>query len=388
LCRFDAATGFVLAGHGRALLHLLQATEGLPLAVELAATATRLMPIEDVAPLLDHAVREIAAPGRSGLAAPALTLRTKAMLEFHRGALSTAQADARQALRWAIRAGDTTTACACLTVLGNALLFAGHADAARPHFEQALRRAQARGEASVAASASNGLGLVARAAGDYDMALASFRTAGAAWRELGDVAGQLTALSNIGNIAYVRQLWADALAADQEFLALVTRHGLNARRALALINLATTLIESGDLVQAGLQAELAVAALPDNGEVMPSVEARLALARFGAAEGRPAQAVAAWMQALTAARQSSSEWLLLRCCLVAGELLAAHGSMDEAAGLWSWLVERQQADAPLRTAVERRLQALDYAGPPLLLPQGAVDEVLLRVQKRLTLKLP
>jgi tetratricopeptide (TPR) repeat protein len=342
----------------------------------------------ELLPLLDHAVHEIAAPGRSGLAARALALRTKAMLEFHRGALATAQADARQALRWASRAGEPTTACACLTVLGNALLFAGRADAARPHFELALRSAQARGEVSLAASASNGLGLVARARGDHDTALAMFKTAGAAWRDLGDVAGQLTALSNIGNIAFVRQHWADALAADQEYLAVVTRHGLAARRALAQTNLATTFIESGDLARARRHAEQAVAAMPDNGEVMPPVEARLALARIEAAEGRPAQAVAAWMQALTAARQSSSEWLLLRCSLIAGDLLAAQGSRDEAAGLWSWLLQLPQADAPLRAAAERRLQALGHAGPPPLLPQGAVDQVLGLAQQRLALKRP
>lgn len=52
---------------------------------------------------------------------------------------------------------------------------------------------------------------------------------------------------------------------------------------------------------------------PDSGDVMPPVEARLALARIEIAEGRPAQAAQAWSQALAAEWLSASDWLLRRC---------------------------------------------------------------------------
>jgi predicted ATPase/DNA-binding SARP family transcriptional activator len=334
-------------------------------------------------PLLAQAVQEMAAPGRAGLAARALVLRTKAMLEYHGGALPTALADARQALRWATRAGERDTAHACLTVLGNALLFSGSPAAARPHFERALRYARQQGDAALAASAGNGLGLVARAAGELDAAAAAFDDAAAAWRALGDVGGQLTALGNRSNIAYLQRDWARALRADEDLLALVEAHGLRAKRALALTNLAGTLIEAGDRAAARRRAEQAIDALADNGEVMPPVEAHLALARIESADDRPARASAAWAEAVAAARRSSSGFLLMRCALVAGELLAAWQQAPMAVALWSWLAQQPQADAPLRAAAQRRLEGLAGAAAPPALPPGPVDDVLLLAHQAL-----
>lgn len=318
---------------------------------------------QEILPWLEAAVPRIAAPGRSGLAAKAITLRTLAMLEYHRGALAEAQLHARQALRWAGQAGDTGTALACLTVLGNALCFAGQVRRAQPHFERAYRSALARNDLALAAPAVNGLGLVARALGDNGQALEHFRAGGRLAAELGDVGGQVVALINMGNLQMMAGRWAEARRSTEEALAQAEAAGLVSRRAILCTILGEIALETGQLAEARRHVEAAMAALDRSADSVVPTQARLVLAGIEIAERRLDAAAAVLGDAVAAARASGSTTMQLSTVNATGSLLAALGAADEAAQLWGLVIGHAEATASLRERATRELRALGHEAP-------------------------
>jgi predicted ATPase len=327
---------------------------------------------QEILPFLEHAVRALAAPGRGGLAARAATLRTQAMLEYHRGALALAEAHARQALRWAGQARDPGTALSCLTVLGNALLFAGRVAAARAPFERAYRQALQRDDKALAAAAANGLGLVERAQGRYEQAIERFHESGQLAAQVGDAGGQVTALTNLGNIQTLRQQWAEARRSNEEALALAEAAGLQARRAMLCIVLGEVALAQGELDRARACIADAVAASPYSGDgsVVPT-QAPLTLAAIERRAGRPHEAATALDQALQAALDSGSTTMQLSALNAAGQHLAALGAVNEALGLWSWVQAHPAATHSVQARAASELAA--HGGTLAARPVGTAD---------------
>jgi tetratricopeptide (TPR) repeat protein len=309
-------------------------------------------------PFLEHAVRSLAAPGRSGLAARAVTLRTLAMLEYHHGSLASAQAHARQALRWAGQAGDAGTAIACLTVLGNALYFAGEVAAARPHFEQAYRRGLARGDVAVASAAANGLGLVERALGRYAQALEHYREASRLSAGIGDAGSQVTMLMNVANVEMQQRRWDDSRRTTERALALVDELGVEPKRAIVCTVLGELALETGDLPAARRHLGQAIAALDTCADVVVRTQVRLMVAWLETAEGRLDAAAAALAEGVSAARDSGSSTMQLSSLNAVGSLLAALGAGDEAARLWSEVHGHPAATASIRERAQQGLRSI------------------------------
>jgi predicted ATPase/tetratricopeptide (TPR) repeat protein len=323
---------------------------------------------QEILPLLQHAVDSMALEGRSGLAARAITLRTLAMLEYHRGALASAQSHARQALRWASQAGDAGTAIACLTVLGNALQFAGQFEAARPHFEQAYRRSLERGDLSIASAAANGLGLTERARGRYAQAIERFQEAGRLSAEVGDVGGQVTMLINIGNVQGLEQRWDEARCTNEQALALVESFGLDSKRAILHTILGEIDLEDGQLAHARRHLEQAVAALDQGGDSVVPTQVHLTRAALEVAEGHFNAAALALAEGVAAAHASGSSTMQLSALNAAGALLAALGAPDEATRLWSEVLGHPAASVSIRARADRGLAKIGRAPLPLAAP--------------------
>lgn len=228
-----------------------------------------------ILPFLERAAGTIAAGSKAGLAARALTRRTQAMLEYHGGNLAAAETHAREALRRARQAGDRSTALACLTVLGNALVFAGRSEEARAPLDQAARRALAAGDARLAGAALNALGLIDRAAGRYEAALARFRELAAIAERSLDFGGQMTALINAGNIEGLLQRWDAARHTTLRALACAEAGGMEGERALLHTILAEISLETGDRAGARDHIALAEAALPRSTAAVLPTQLRL-----------------------------------------------------------------------------------------------------------------
>lgn len=336
----------------------------------------------EILPFFNDALTIMPADTRAGVAARAVTLRTQAMLEYHAGELALAAEHAREALRWAGQAGDGVTATACLTVLGNALLFAGHAQRARGPFQQALRRATARGDWAVAGAAANGLGLVARAAGRLDEALANFREQLRLAASQGDSQGQLTALVNIGNLQTLLHDWPAARQSNEHALALAL--GSCAEGYIAILHtvLAEIAVETGDIPSAVNHARQATAALARNTSPVVAVELPLVRLRIALAEDAADTATEALAEAVAAARRLGSTTQQLSCLIGAGRLLAGRGD-TEAVRLWRFVRAHPAATHSLRAEALRCLALQGRGRAGRTLPQQAPADLLELLLQRL-----
>ena len=329
-----------------------------------------------ILPFIAHAVDTMPVSGRAGLAAKALTQRTRAMLEYHAGDLAAAAEHAREALRWAGRAGDASTALACLTVLGNALLFAGDPAAARPHFEQALRRAQAQGDTAVAASASNGLAMVERADGRFEEALAYLHQSARLDALNGNLSGQIVSLINAGNIQTLQERWPEARRTNEDALALAVLHRIDAKLAILHTVLAEIALETDDLASARPHIDAAFAAEPASGDGVVPTQLRLMLARLEAAEGRIDAAGRALAEATLRAQRSGSSTMQLSCVNAAADLLGRAGDGAAALPLWQFVAAHPRATHSLRSVAERGLVAIGMQAATAMLPAAEAARVL------------
>lgn len=336
---------------------------------------------QEILPWLEEAVQRIALPGRAGLAARAVTLRTLAMLQYHRGALALAQQQARQALRWAGQAGDTATALSCLTVLGNALVFAGQAAEAQPHFERARRLALERQDLHLAAAATNGLGLVERAQGRLDAAAAWFLEGGRIAGELGEAIGQVVAMINAGNLLTVQRRWDEARRLNEAALAQAEAAGLVGKRAILHTVLAEIALATERRADARRHVDQALAALDSASDSVVPTQLRLVLSELEIAEGRLDAAGAALAEGLAAAQRSGSTTMQLSAVNAAAALWAAQGMPLEAARLWQTVIAHEAATPSLRDHAAHGLQRLPAQAEalpialPMALPMALPDLV-------------
>ncbi|MBX3637430.1 MAG: AAA family ATPase [Rubrivivax sp.] len=335
-----------------------------------------------ILPFLEHAAGAIAAGSRAGLAARALTRRTQAMLEYHGGDLAAAEAHAREALRWARQAGDRSTALACLTVLGNALVFAGRGEEARAPLEQAARRALAAGDPRLAGAALNALGLLDRAAGRFEEALARFGELAAVAERSRDFPGQMTALINAGNIEGLLQRWDAARHTTLRALACAEAGGMEGERALLHTILAEIALETGDRASAGDHIAHAEAALPRSTATVLPTQLRLMQMNLALLEGRDHDAAQALATAWRAARDSRSWTMQLSCLNAAGRWRATAGDTAGALVLWCHVRDHPQASRSLRDSACRHLGEAGHAADvpaPVRPPDALSPQALLEV---------
>jgi tetratricopeptide (TPR) repeat protein len=338
--------------------------------------------VQELLPLVSFAADAISSTSRAGLAARAATRRTQAMFEYHGGDLAAAAAHTREALRWASRAGDTGVALSCLTVLGNALFFAGQVEAARAPFEQARRRAMERGDWAIAASAANGLGLVERSGGRYAQALLHFGQLLDLSARSGNADGQIVALINIGNVAMLQRDWPRARQTNEDALALARAARLDGKRAILHTVLAEVAIETGDLAAARRHADAAAEALRQSVDPVVATQLPLNRLRIELAEGNLPAAESSLAEAMTAARRLGSTTQQLSCLVAAGRVLAAVGQPG-AQRLWWFVTTHPDTTASLQDAADTCLHALSAPPEPATELSGPLPALLDAVLARL-----
>ena len=286
-----------------------------------------------------------------------------------------AQAALRALLPDLRRSDDRAALARALAAVTDASLALGEYESAIQEAQEALIVHRTLGQRADAAWDLNAVGLANLYLGRYDNALASYRQALELDRAGGDGDGEITRLNNIGNVHYRRGRYSEALRVYQEALADIDRRtteGSRARlRKMTISNLAVLHQRLGaDERALDLYAQLAT------GETMrPREEAQLLLnqgwllrrlgdpikamqtyrqaqALFARAQHRDGQ-ISAWRniglayaqdlndhrqaldafgQALTVARESSNQRGEVQALMYRGETLRRMGRLAEAAG--------------------------------------------------------
>lgn len=296
-------------------------------------------------------------------------LRALATLQVRCGSYEDAEANARQALRVALRLGDTALAAASLTTLGLSVFSRGQYQRARPIFEQIVRRSRALGDPVRLDVALGNLAITELAVGRFGAALALLGELIERSRARGETDGLIVYLGNAGEAHRGRGDWPAALAANQEALALCDRHGVRSRRLTKLLNIATVQHALGrlDAAEAGLGHALAEArSAGDRSNLAAGLLARAAL-RIDTADAQGLLADLA--AALDIALATDSADLQIRCALVFGEWRHASGDAETGRGWLRWALSQPQLYAVERAMALHRLArrgvaGSEFEGPP------------------------
>jgi DNA-binding SARP family transcriptional activator len=298
-------------------------------------------------------------------------LRALAALQVRSGRYEDAEANARPALRMALRAGDGPLAEASLTTLGLSVFSRGLYERARPIFEQGVRRSRANGDPARLDVALGNLAITELALGCFEAALVIFGELIARSRARGETGGLIVYLGNAGEAHRGRGDWAAALAANQEALALCDRYGVRSRRVTKLLNLATVQHALGrlDAAESGLGDALAEAR--SSGDRSNEAASLLARATLRIDSGNGAGLRADLAAALDLALSMDSADLQVRCALVFGEWQHAGGDAETGRGWLQWALAQPPLYAVERAMALHRLARRgaasdEFAGPPTL----------------------
>jgi tetratricopeptide (TPR) repeat protein len=295
--------------------------------------------------------------GLDGVAsAPALAERAEicswqAMVELRLGRPAAATAWARRAVEGADDADAPTALGRGLMVLDLALVEQGRLDEAT-HGERALEVFERLGDLNQQAFVWNNLGLVAFYRGRWDEALACYARAKEAWERTGDRASVTFADVNMGEIltGQGRHDEADALLRNALRAARAARN--DADVGYVLRELGTIDLRRGNVDAALEQLSAAAAACEAAGDAPAALEAKARIAETHLLAGRIRQAREAAETALVRARAEGGALTTPALLRVLGQVAAAEGDADGAAG---HLAEALAAGEAANHAFERTL---------------------------------
>ena len=170
------------------------------------------------------------------------------------------RANLRQAIGWAVDAGDAELGLRLGAALWRYRYMRGSFAEGREDLERGLAIPAAGDAGAVRAGALHGIGTLATYQGDFAQAQAWLEAALEIWRRLGDAEGAARSAHNLAVIAHEQGDYATARPLLEEHLAQVLVSGRPTEIARAYSNLAGTALELGDLraAEAGFQAALAI----------------------------------------------------------------------------------------------------------------------------------
>ncbi|MCB0215252.1 MAG: tetratricopeptide repeat protein, partial [Chloroflexi bacterium] len=169
------------------------------------------------------------------------------------------RANLRQAIGWAVDAGDAMLGLRLGAALWRYRYMRGSFAEGREDLERALAIPAEGDPGAVRAGALHGLGTLATYQGDFDQARVWLEAALAIWRAIGDDAGAARSAHNLAVIAHEQGDYASARPLLEEHLAFVLESGSPTEVARAHSNLAGVALELGDLAMAEARFRAALA---------------------------------------------------------------------------------------------------------------------------------
>ncbi|MBI5258803.1 MAG: tetratricopeptide repeat protein [Burkholderiales bacterium] len=301
----------------------------------------------------------------AGARARTLALDAVATLQYRRGELRQAEANAAAAATLARQLGEAEVELTSLNTLGLALWNQGRSLEALPQLERALGLARAGGSQRALARALSTLAIAEKAAGRYDLALPRQLEVLALQRALGDARGLCSALNNVGNLHRIEKRLHEALPFFEEGLALATEHGLTVPRCFHSLNLGLTLQELGRTVPARVALEAALAEVRRAGQPQAEMSALMALAACDITEQHFDDGVQRLRDALAQSRALGFHAHVLETLAVFARLCQARGDGPVAAQLWAFLGEQPALDEAIRAEAREHLAAAGLSAEAL-----------------------
>jgi tetratricopeptide (TPR) repeat protein len=327
---------------------------------------------DEGAALLEEPAERLDAERADDRLAAAEVLRALGQLHYRNARTEAAIAESRRALRLFKSIRQREGIKRCLGVLGLSLWQTGALVEAKRCFDDALRLARAAGDAAGVATFVGNVGLIEQALGNDERALALYREALQRNQEVGDLVGVGNQYINLGNLHRARRELPAARRWYEEGRAFAVRHGHVRALPWFAINLALTDLDGGEFARAQELGTLARTLAREAGNPRVEAQALLLLSRLALEQAQFAAARAQIRSALALAAAMNNEPIQLEGIARYGQTLAAEGTVDEAAALWSFVAQHPKTDASIRCEV---LEWIDHlppdaraAAPPLDLP--------------------
>lgn len=289
-------------------------------------------------------------------------LARQARLLHRLGRLDQAQSLYQQSLELHEQINAQRESAFAHTYLGDLYWMTGEHEAAYQQLRQSVQICTASGDGYLLARALNSLGIVASIRGDYASAEELYRNSLAIQREIGDRIGQALVLNNLGGIAYLRRDFERARYLYEESLTLQTEIDDRRGAAMVLTNLADVALAAGNKQEAKRLLKWSLDIRQDIGDLVGSVYTLNSLGETTSVLNLPSEAIAYYLEALTAAQETKAVPLMLSVVAGIAACWQRQGRAEQALELLAFVehhpVAEQEAKdraAQLRAQIEPEL---------------------------------
>jgi len=330
----------------RAIAEICIRLDGLPLAIELAAARSKLLPPQALLARLRHRLQVLTSAARD-VPPRQQTLRNTLVWSYDLldakeqglfGRLSVFVGGCtlcEESLALYRELGDQQGIAFSLGILGNIVWVRSDPATARFLLEEALALFREVDDQEYAAYSLFSLGLVARSQGEYAKACVLFKESVAIHRGLGNKRGIAHSLSQLAQALFDSQSdQASAHSLLEECLALSKEVGFKEGIAAAQCLLGQLALGKGDLATARAEVEESVVFYKEMGHRHGTAESLSAFGKVLAAEGDYAAAQALYEESLVISDELGEKWMIARGLVGLGEVVAAQHKLAWAAQLW------------------------------------------------------
>jgi predicted ATPase/DNA-binding SARP family transcriptional activator len=277
---------------------------------------------------------------------PALAKCAIAMgsLQVFRGLHSAAETTARRSLAWARASGQRGLRAEAMSLIGRTLWEQGRSGDARRYFDAVLAFARAEGDDDDTVAALTQLAACDQVLGNYKAAEAACREAVTFRRAAGEPFALTVSLQRLGDLLRSMDDYEPALPIFEEGLRLAEANGYERYRPIFLMELGLTHCELKHFAEAADHTQRALAAARELGMTKIELIVLEILARLATFDGDTA-ASRRWLATAMRIEQATANVpMQLETASIYAEALAAEGTLERPAVIWTYVAAHDKAD--------------------------------------------